>query len=90
MSTIKPYSPLPKVGDTNEQDFGSVEFAGYIPNVTTTGTITIKNGTTTVLIAAAGVPRGQLIDFRGAFFDKGLKITLSVGTDLGVVLARPR
>lgn len=87
---IKPYTPTRKVGDTVAQAFGSVELAGYIPDVTTTGTITFKNGTTTVLIVAAGVPRGQIIDFRGTYFDAGLSITCSVATDIGVVLARPR
>lgn len=87
---IKPYSPTRKVGDTAEQLFGSCELGGYIPDVTTTGTITFKNGTVTVLVVALGVPRGTLIDFRGAFFDKGLGITLSAGTDIGVVLTRPR
>lgn len=87
---IKPYQPRRKAAATTEEELGIVEFGGYIPDVTTTGTITIKNGTTTILIVAAGSPRGQLIDFKGCYFDKGLNITLSVATDVGCVLARSR
>ncbi len=87
---VKPFSAFRKAGATSEESFNSVEFGGYIPDVTTTGTITVKNGTVTVAIIAAGAPRGQLIDFKGAFFDAGLNITLSVATDVGCVLCRPR
>lgn len=87
---VKPYSVVRKVGDTNAQALGSVELGGYIPDITTTGTITFKNGSVTVLIVAAGALRGQLIDFKGAFFDLGLSITLSAAGDVGAILVRPR
>lgn len=88
--SMKPYSPRRKTGNTSVEDFGSVEFGGYIPDVTTTGTITVANGSTTVAIIAIGSPRGQLVDFKGCFFDAGLRITLSVATDVGCLLILPR
>lgn len=63
-----------------------------IPDIITTGTITIRDGAvadgsgTTVSLQSLGLPKGGVLDFGDMWFPKGLTIHLSVATDLCTVI----
>lgn len=73
---------------------GRVRVWGLLPELTTTGTLTIRDGAaadasgTTMHVAAIGLTQ-QGKDFEGAVFLKGITIQQSVGTDIcGIIYER--
>lgn len=83
-------------GDTNENVVcdGPCLLHGIRPELTTTGTITLRNakaaggGSTPVHVAAIGLTQAGK-DFDGAVLTNGLTVTLSVGSDItGIVFER--
>ena len=83
------------VGNTNEQVVyaGRCRLHAIVPELTTTGTITLRNQATAAGGASASVSAIGLTqagkEFEGAVFEKGLTIQLSVGTDLTSVIYEP-
>lgn len=79
-------------GDTNEHMIhtGPCVLYGIYPELTTTGTITVRDtatvaGAGTVHVCAIGLLQAGKT-FGGIFFAKGLSIHLSVATDLSMIV----
>jgi hypothetical protein len=68
---------------------------GVYPELTTTGTITLRNtatavGATAKHICAIGLLQaGKTFGPHGAVFESGLTVQLSVGTDLSLIVFEP-
>jgi hypothetical protein len=85
--------PFRTASSTSEQLVvaGRVRVHAVIPELTTTGTLTLRDGAVadasgaTIVVCAIGLTQvGK--DLRGAVFTKGLTIQQSVGTDICTVI----
>lgn len=88
----KPKEAYLTTGDTNEQliHAGPCLVHGIYPQLTTTGTITLRNTATAAGGAAKSVSAIGLTQagktFGGVRYDTGLTVQLSVGTDLCTIV----
>ncbi len=82
------------VGNTNEQvvNAGPCILHGVRPELTTTGTITLRNQATAAggsdniyAVTAIGLTQAGK-DFNGILFPTGLTVQLSAGTDLSMII----
>lgn len=86
-------------GDTNENVIyaGRCKVLGVYPELTTTGTITLRNqataaggsGTIKHVCAIGLLQAGKTLGPDGVLFDAGLTVQLSVGTDLSLIVWEP-
>lgn len=79
-------------GDTNEHVVvtGRVRLIAVRPELTTTGTITLRDaaatgGSNVIHVCAIGLTQAGK-DFNGATFLNGISVQLSVGTDLSAII----
>lgn len=92
MSAVKVKEGSRTAGDTNEHmiHVGPCVLYGIFPELTTTGTITVRDtasvaGAGTVHVCAIGLTQAGK-DFGGIRFNAGLSIQLSVNTDLSMIV----
>lgn len=86
-------APYRTPGDTAEHviSTGPCWVYGITPELTTTGTITLRNAAVTggaaiLAVAAIGLTQaGKTFSPFGVFFDTGLTVQLSVGTDISMI-----
>lgn len=93
MSAAKVREGTRQTGNINEQlvHSGPCILYGIYPELTTTGTITVRDGAaadasgTTQHVCAIGLTQTGK-DFGGIRFNKGLTVQLSVGTDISMIV----
>lgn len=95
MNTKVPYFRTPASVAEQLVHTGPCLLHRVIPDILTTGTITLRDGRAAdgtgvvVSLQSAGIPKGVWLDFGGAWFPNGLTIQLSVATDLCAVVWEP-